>query len=211
LVLTIALAKGRIFEEVIPLLEGAGIPASRAISDDSRKLSVSVPEAGLTLLLVKPADVPTYVEYGAADLGVVGKDVLLEAERDVMELMDLKIGACRMAVAGLPEKRPVSRFRVATKYPRIAERYFKEKGQQAEVIQLHGSVELAPLVGLADCIVDIVSTGRTLKENGLAEWEEIGRMTARLVVNRASYRLRHGDIRQLCDSLENALHKGVYV
>jgi ATP phosphoribosyltransferase len=187
--LTIAMPKGRIFEESLVFLRQAGLEVDTE-TKVSRKLVIPVAEARIEFIMAKPMDVPTYVEYGVADVGVVGKDVLLEEERDVYELLDLNIGACRMMVAGLPEWKPRESPRVATKYPRIASRYFREQGQQVEVIKLNGSVELAPLIGLADRIVDIVSTGQTLRENGLVELEHICDITTRLIANRASYRMK---------------------
>lgn len=187
--LTIAMPKGRIFEEAVHFLQQAGLQVTAELQD-SRKLVIPVENAKLEFILAKPTDVPTYVEYGVADVGVVGKDVLLEEERDVYELLDLQIGYCRMMVAGMPDWKPTDAPRVATKYPKIASRYFREQGQQVEVIKLNGSVELAPMIGLADRIVDIVSTGRTLKENGLVELEHICEITTRLIANRASYRMK---------------------
>lgn len=187
--LTIAMPKGRIFEESLVFLQQSGLNVTADLKD-SRKLIIPVEGAELEFILAKPTDVPTYVEYGVADVGVVGKDVLLEEERDVYELLDLQIGYCRMMVAGLPDWKPVEAPRVATKYPRIASRYFREQGQQVEVIKLNGSVELAPLIGLADRIVDIVSTGQTLRENGLTEMEHICEITTRFIANRASYRMK---------------------
>ncbi|MDR7317928.1 ATP phosphoribosyltransferase [Brevibacillus nitrificans] len=187
--LTIAMPKGRIFEEAVHFLQQAGLQVTAELQD-SRKLVIPVENARLEFILAKPTDVPTYVEYGVADVGVVGKDVLLEEERDVYELLDLQIGYCRMMVAGMPDWKPTDAPRVATKYPKIASRYFREQGQQVEVIKLNGSVELAPMIGLADRIVDIVSTGRTLKENGLVELEHICKITTRLIANRASYRMK---------------------
>ncbi|MBN2907908.1 ATP phosphoribosyltransferase [Polycladomyces sp. WAk] len=206
--LTIAMPKGRIFEEAVNLMREAGFPIPDELSEDSRKLIVTVPEAGLSFFLAKPMDVPTYVEYGTADLGVVGKDVLLEEERDVYELLDLRISPCRISVAGLPDWQPTLHPRVATKYPRIADRYFRERGQQVEVIRLNGSIELAPLIGLADRIVDIVSTGRTLKENGLVELETITTVTSRLIANRSSYRMKSERIDVLTRSLADTVHQG---
>lgn len=187
--ITIAMPKGRIFEESLHFLQHAGLHVTSDLKD-SRKLIIPVEDTQLEFILAKPADVPTYVEYGVADVGVVGKDVLLEEERDVYELLNLQIGYCRMMVAGLPEWKPTESPRVATKYPRIASRYFREQGQQVEVIKLNGSVELAPLIGLADRIVDIVSSGQTLRENGLVEREHICEITTRLIANRASYRMK---------------------
>lgn len=188
--LTIAMPKGRIFVEAVDLLIKAGYNLPPEF-DDSRKLILDIEQAGLRFILSKPVDVPTYVEHGVADVGIAGKDVLLEENRDIYEVLDLKISACYLAVAGLPDakKRGVAR-KVATKYPRIASNYFREQGEQVEIVKLNGSIELAPLIGLADRIVDIVSTGRTLKENGLVEYAKIMPITSRLIVNPASYRLK---------------------
>jgi ATP phosphoribosyltransferase len=188
--LIVAMPKGRIFEEAVDLLRRAGVNLPPEF-EDSRKLIIPVPEAGMDFILAKPTDVPTYVEYGVADIGVVGKDVLVEEDRDVYELLDLNISKCKMAVAGLPDwKDNGNQPRVATKFPRIASTYFREKGQQVEVIKLNGSIELAPIIGLADRIVDIVSTGQTLKENGLVVHEEIMPISTRLIANRVSYRMK---------------------
>ncbi|GAA0318222.1 ATP phosphoribosyltransferase [Bacillus carboniphilus] len=188
--LTIALPKGRIFEEAVELLRKAGyqIPPD---FDESRKLIIEVEEEGIRFILAKPMDVPTYVEHGVADIGIAGKDVMLEEERDVYELLDLHISECYLAVAGLPNAvlNDVAP-KVATKYPNVASSYFRAKGEQVEIIKLNGSIELAPLIGLADRIVDIVSTGRTLVENGLVEYEKIVSITSRLIVNPVSYRLK---------------------
>lgn len=203
--LTIAMPKGRIMNEALSLFQQAGWPIPPQTELDSRKLVVSIPEAGFTLFLAKPMDIPTYVEYGVADLGVAGKDVLMEQARDVYELLDLGISPCRMAVAGKPDWRPALHPRVATKYPHIAESYFKEQGEQVEIINLHGSIELAPVIGLAERIVDIVSTGRTLKENGLIEWECIAEITSRLIANKGSYRLKSESIQTLLNQLEQVI------
>jgi ATP phosphoribosyltransferase len=210
-VLTVALPKGRVLEELMPLFAKAGYPFSHDLFTSSRKLVFTLPEQGFTFFLAKPMDVPTYVEYGVADVGIVGKDVLLEAGREVYELLDLKISPCRLSVAGKPGVEPALYPRVATKYPRIAERYFKERGQQVEVIFLNGSVELAPLTGLAERIVDIVSTGRTLAENGLVELEQITTVTARLIANQVSYRLKRNSIQSLTEQLRQAVERGVSV
>ncbi|PTX59635.1 ATP phosphoribosyltransferase catalytic subunit [Melghirimyces profundicolus] len=205
--LTVAMPKGRIFEEALQLIREAGYRVPAEWAEDSRKLTVEVPEENLSFLMVKPVDVPTYVEHGVADLGVVGKDVLLEEDRDIYELLDLTISPCRMSVAGTPDRETVLNPKVATKYPRIADRYFREQGQQVEVVHLNGSVELAPLIGLADRIVDIVSTGRTLKENGLVELEEIARITSRLIANRASYRLKSAPIHRFYERLAHVVNE----
>ncbi|WCK56899.1 ATP phosphoribosyltransferase [Aneurinibacillus sp. Ricciae_BoGa-3] len=206
--LIIAMPKGRIFEEAADLLRRAGVPLPPEF-DDSRKLIVPVPEANMDFILAKPTDVPTYVEYGVADIGVVGKDVLLEEDRDVYELLDLQISRCRISVAGLPGWKPTSSSpRVATKYPRVASKYFREQGQQVEVIKLNGSIELAPLIGLADRIVDIVSTGRTLQENGLVELEEIMPITTRLIANRVSYRMKSNAVDYVYEKFASIVEKG---
>jgi ATP phosphoribosyltransferase len=200
-ILSIAMPKGRIFDEAADLLRKAGYKLPPEF-DDSRKLIIEVEEEGLRFILAKPMDVPTYVEHGVADIGIAGKDVLLEEERDVYELLDLKISACYLAVAGLPntEMNDVAP-KVATKYPNVAAAYFREQGEQVEIIKLNGSIELAPIIGLSDRIVDIVSSGRTLKENGLVEYERIVEVTSRLIVNPVSYRLIDARINELVSRL----------
>lgn len=199
--LTIAMPKGRIFNDAVELLYQAGFRLPPEF-DDSRKLIIDVPEENFRFILAKPMDVPTYVEHGVADLGIAGKDVLLEEERNVYELLDLKISACYLAVAGLPNtKMNDIAPKIATKYPNVASAYFREQGEQVEIIKLNGSIELAPLIGLADRIVDIVSTGRTLKENGLVEYEKIVEVTSRLIVNPASFQLKDDRICELVERL----------
>jgi ATP phosphoribosyltransferase len=205
--LTVAMPKGRIFEEAVDLLRKAGMPIPPEF-DESRKLIIPLEEVGIDFILAKPTDVPTYVEYGVADIGVAGKDVLLEEERDVYELLDLQISHCRLSVAGLPDWKPTDSPRVATKYPRVASRYFREQGAQVEVIKLNGSIELAPLIGLADRIVDIVSTGQTLKENGLVELESIIPITTRLIANRVSYRMKSQAVDQLVQKFASVIPRG---
>ncbi|MFC9777351.1 ATP phosphoribosyltransferase [Paenibacillus chitinolyticus] len=200
--LKVAMPKGRIYKQAFKLFRRAGLPMPDDSGDDSRRLIVTFPEANMEFILAKPVDVPTYVEYGVADIGVVGKDVLMEENRDVYELLDLGIARCRMSVIALPDWQPVLNPRVATKYPQVASQYFRERGQQVEVIKLNGSIELAPLIGLADRIVDMVETGQTLKENGLVEYEEIFPITSRLIANRVSYRMKNDRIQQLCDALQ---------
>lgn len=208
--LTIAIPKGRILEESIELFGKIGIELSSML-DDSRKLVFDYPDQGLRALIVRATDVPTYVEYGCADLGIVGKDTLLEQEKDLYEPLDLKFGYCRMVVAepaGLADNDDPTRWshiRVATKYPTVAERHFSAKGIQAEIIKLYGSIELGPLVGLAERIVDLVSSGETLRQNGLVEVETIAEITTRLVVNRASLKTKHQRIRGIIDGLEKIL------
>jgi ATP phosphoribosyltransferase len=196
--------KGRIYKQASKLFREAGLVVTEEF-DDSRKLIIPVPELNMELIMAKPVDVPTYVEYGAADIGIVGKDVLMEENRNVYELLDLGIARCRMSVIGLPDWQPVLNPRVATKYPNVASQYFREKGQQVEVIKLNGSIELAPLIGLADRIVDMVETGTTIKENGLTEMEKIFDITSRLIANRVSYRMKNGRIQELCDVLQQAI------
>ncbi|TYS15244.1 ATP phosphoribosyltransferase [Rossellomorea vietnamensis] len=203
--LTIAMPKGRIFDEALELMRRAGFNLPPEF-DDSRKLIIEVPEEKLTFILAKPMDVPTYVEHGVADLGIAGKDVMLEEERDVYELLDLKISECYLAVAGLPgTKMNEVAPKIATKYPAIASGYFREQGEQVEIIKLNGSIELAPMIGLADRIVDIVSTGRTLKENGLVEYEKIVGITSRLIVNPVSYRMKDERIDELAERLREVV------
>jgi ATP phosphoribosyltransferase len=194
--LTVALSKGRIMQDTLKLLQRAGIPVPDDI-EESRKLILESADGSVRYILAKPVDVPTYVEYGVADVGIVGKDVLLEAERDLYELLDLGIGRCRMCVCGLPETGSGTDNRVASKYPRIAADHFRNQGQQVEIIFLNGSVELAPLIGLADRIVDLVETGRTLEENGLVVQEEIVQISTRVVANRMSFRLKSEQIDDL--------------
>lgn len=204
--LKIAMPKGRIYEQASDLFREAGIPIPDDF-DDSRKLILPLEEVGMEFIMAKPVDVPTYVEYGVADIGIVGKDVLLEINRDVYELLDLGIARCRMSVIGLPDWKPSSHPKVATKYPNVASQYFREKGQQVEVIKLNGSIELAPLIGLADRIVDMVETGRTIRENGLMELEQMLDITSRLIANRVSYRMKNDRIQQLCDQLQSVIDR----
>jgi ATP phosphoribosyltransferase len=193
--------KGRIFIEALELLRNAGYKLPPEF-DDSRKLIIDVAEENLRFILAKPMDVATYVEHGVADVGIAGKDVLLEEERDVYELLDLKISYCYLAVAGLPDtKMNDVAPRVATKYPHVAEAYFREQGEQVEIIKLNGSIELAPIIGLSDRIVDIVSTGQTLKENGLVEYERIKDVTSRFIVNPVSYRIKDQQIDEMVKRL----------
>jgi len=204
--LKLAIPRGALWEPTLDALEGIGLDTTR-MRGDSRSLVFSI--EGLTLVTMRPSDVPTYVEAGAADLGITGKDVLMEQfDRVVYEILDLGYGGCRMVLAAregdesLDEsERRVGEMRIATKYPRVAERHFEATGRRAEVIEVKGSVELAPLVGLADGIVDLVATGRTLAENGLEVREEIASSTARLVANRVAHKLRAGEVDDLVDRL----------
>lgn len=207
--LTIALPKGRLAELTLELLEKAGIQC-KSTELKSRKLIIEDDENQVRFFMAKPSDVPVYVEYGVADLGVVGKDTLMEESRDLYEVLNLGFGACRMAVAGpaelmgklddIPDKR------VATKYPKVARDYFElVKKESIEVIKLNGSVELAPLVGLSEVIVDIVESGRTLKENNLVVLEEICDISARLVVNKVSMKMKNDRIRELISGMRKEL------
>ena len=210
--LTIALTKGRLAEQTLALFERAGISCVEARDPDSRKLIYRNAEAGIRFFLAKGPDVPTYVEYGVADLGVAGKDTILEEDRKVYEVLDLGFGACRMCVCGPPQAAKLltqsAPFRVATKYPRIAREHFRNtRHQTVELIKLNGSIELAPLVGLSEVIVDIVETGSTLRENGLEILEEICPLSARLLVNPVSMRMDNARITDWIDRLR-VLGKG---
>ena len=203
--LTLAVAKGRIFNDALPLLARAGI----TLLDDparSRKLILDTSRPGLRLVIVRATDVPTYVEYGGADIGIVGKDTLLEYDGDgFYEPLDLGIARCRLAVASLHSQlQTLARVRVATKYAEVTRRHFARKGVQTEIIKLYGSMELAPLVGLADCIVDLVDTGNTLKANGLHEIEQICTVSARLIVNKATLKTKHVATVALIEELARA-------
>lgn len=207
--LTIALSKGRIFEQTLPLLVHADIrPAEDP--ETSRKLILATNHPQVRLVIVRASDVPTYVEYGGADLGVAGKDVLLEhGGEGLYEPLDLKIARCRMMVAGPPGVDVGSRrLRIATKYVKSAERHFAAQGKQVEIIKLYGSMELAPLVGLADRIVDLVESGNTLKANGLVPLEHIADISSRLVVNKASWKMKHASVMALLGALREAVGRG---
>jgi len=207
--LKLAVPRGALLGETLDLLDGAGIDTSE-LRGDSRSLIFEVP--GMTLVTMRPSDVPTYVEAGAADVGITGKDVLLEnPDRAVYELLDLGYGRCRMVLAGkvgdtrLGEaQRRLGMMRIATKYPRTAERHFEATGRQVDLIEVKGSVELAPLVGLGDGIVDLVATGRTLEENDLEVREEIVECTARFVANRVAHKLRAAEVDDLTARLREA-------
>jgi ATP phosphoribosyltransferase len=205
--LTIALSKGRIFKDSLPLLAHAGIEPEDD-PDSSRKLVLGTNLPGVKLLIIRATDVPTYVQYGAADLGVSGKDVLLEhGGEGLYEPLDLKIARCRMMVAG-PRGRPLpeGRLRVATKYVNSARRHYATRGQQVEIIKLYGSMELAPLVGLSDVIVDLVESGNTLKANGLEPIEHIRDISSRLVINKASWKMKHARVIGLLEAMREAVN-----
>ncbi|QLQ31937.1 MAG: ATP phosphoribosyltransferase [Candidatus Thiothrix singaporensis] len=206
--LTIALSKGRIFKDTVPLLQTAGIVPLED-PETSRKLILDTNRPEVKLVIIRATDVPTYVQYGAADLGVAGKDVLMEhGGQDLYELLDLQIARCKLMVAGFAGKPlPEGGLKVATKFVNCARHYFAGQGRQVDVIKLYGSMELAPLVGLADCIVDVVDTGNTLKANGLAPLEHMADITSRLIVNKASMKLKHEPIRDLLAHLQSAVEQ----
>lgn len=210
--ITFALAKGRLAKKAMEMLELAGITCEEMKDETSRKLIFVNEELKLKFFLAKASDVPTYVEYGAADIGVVGKDTILEEGRNLYEVMDLGIGKCRMCVAGPASARERLKhhelIRVAPKYPVIAKDYFyNKKHQTVEIIKLNGSVELAPIVGLSEVIVDIVETGTTLKENGLEVLEEICPLSARVVVNQVSMKMENERINKILAGFKTAVEK----
>lgn len=203
--LTLAIPKGRVVKALAPLFERAGIDTTHLLADE-RKLIRETQDGSLRFLLLKPDDVPTYVEYGVADLGISGRDVLLERAYDLYQPIELGVGKCRMVVAGPAGVDPPAGVpRVATKFPRIATEHFAKRGIQAEVIYVGGSVELAPLVGLADVIVDLVESGETLRENNLVVREHICDISSVLVANRTLYKLRRAQIMPLLERLRSAL------
>ncbi|MCU0971205.1 MAG: ATP phosphoribosyltransferase [Gammaproteobacteria bacterium] len=204
--ITIALSKGRIYDQTLPLLAAAGIEPLDD-PETSRKLILRTSQSHVRLVIIRATDVPTYVQWGAADLGVAGKDVLMEhGGEGLYEPLDLKIARCRMMVAGLPDATLGDRrLRIATKYVNSTRRHFAAQGRQVEVIKLYGSMELAPLVGLADLIVDLVESGNTLKANGLVTLEHIADISSRLVVNRASWKMKHATVTQLLDVLRRTV------
>ena len=207
--LRIAVPKGAIFEDALRALGAAGLPVE-VLRDNGRKLVYR--SEGTEFIVSRPTDVPVFVEHGAADVGIVGKDVLEEQGPNVMELKDLGTGACRMILAAQKDRAEEVResiaqaevVRVATKFPNIARRYFEGIGRQAEIIALHGSIELAPLVGLSECIVDLTATGTTLRENDLTVLDDISSSTARVIANRGSYRLRHEQVAALVGGMQKA-------
>ncbi len=206
--LTIALSKGRIFEETMPLLEAAGI---KALDDPetSRKLILDTNHDNIKLVIIRATDVPVYVQYGAADLGVTGKDVLMEhGGEGLYEMLDLHIAECRLMTAGFADKPlPKGQLKVATKFVNCTRDYFAKQGRQIEIIKLYGSMELAPIVGLADIIVDVVQTGSTLKANGLVPLEHMADISSRIVVNTASMKMKHEKLKTLLGQLKDAVEK----
>jgi ATP phosphoribosyltransferase len=203
--LTIAVPKGRVLKTLSARFARAGVDPEVLLSDD-RRLVRATPDGSVRFLLLKPDDVPTYVEYGAADLGVVGRDVLLEREYDLYVPLDLGIGICKLAVCGLAGKPPrtdlMRPLRVATKFVRSASRYYGEQGQQVEIIYVGGSVELAPITGLADVIVDLVETGETLRQNGLEVFEHVADISSVVIANVAAFKLAREPIRKLLAALQ---------
>ncbi|MGI6452112.1 MAG: ATP phosphoribosyltransferase [Syntrophomonadaceae bacterium] len=210
--LTIALSKGNLLKPTLAMLSEAGLP-NAGVTEDSRHMVFTFEEPGIKYIMCRPTDVPTYVEQGAADLGIVGKDVIVEQQKDIFELVDLGFGYCRFVVA-VPERlknisiKEMNYRRVATKFPRVAENFFRSRGMQVEVITLHGNIELAPLTGIADMIVDIVSTGRTLRENNLVELIKIMDSTTRLVSNRVSFRTKFDQIEPLVKKMQQIVKGG---
>ena len=204
--LTIALTKGRILEETLPLLAAAGIEPLEDM-EKSRKLVFETTQAGVRLLLLRGADVPTYVQFGAADMGISGKDTLMENGADgLYEPLDLNIACCKLMTAGVKGlSTPVGRIRVATKYVNIAKQYYASKGRQTDIIKLYGAMELAPIMNLADEIVDIVDTGNTLRANGLEPREFIADISSRLIVNKASMKMKHVQIQTIIDHIAKAV------
>lgn len=208
--LTIAVSKGRIFKQALPLLAAAGIVPQEDPAT-SRKLILPTNQADVNLIIIRASDVPTYVEYGAADLGIAGKDVLMEHDGDgLYEPLDLKIAQCRMMLAGPPRAAAEgTRLRIATKYVNSTRHYFAEQGKQVEIIKLYGSMELAPLVKLADLIVDLVDTGNTLRANGLEPLEHIADISSRLIVNKAAMKMKHAMVKAFIERMAAAVEKQV--
>ena len=207
--ITFALAKGRLAEQAFELLEQLGIDCSEP-RNPGRQLVLWDRKNNVRFILVKPSDVPTYVDHGVADIGVVGKDTLLESGRPLYEVLDLTFGKCRLCIAGYAEQHQSATratFRVATKYPNVARSYYDAKGQTIEIIELHGSVELGPVIGLSDVILDIVESGSTLKANGLTVLETVCECSARLVVNRVSMKTKRDRIREIIDGLADQVAK----
>jgi ATP phosphoribosyltransferase len=204
--LTVAIPKGRILKALVPLMEKAGLDTAPLLSSDRRLVRASA-DGALSYVFLKPDDVPTYVEYGAADLGVSGRDTLLERGYELYAPVDLRIGRCRLVVAGPLGAKAPDVPRVATKYPRITAEHFARRGVQAEVIEVHGSVEIAPLIGLSHLIVDVVETGATLRENRLAIVEDVAEVSTLLIANRAAYKLRADVIRPLVERLRGVVEQ----
>ena len=212
--ITFALAKGRLAKKTLEILDKLDIrPVD--MSDDSRKLVFNSSDDKYSFFLAKPSDVPTFVDYGVADIGIVGLDTILEEDRDLYECLDLNIGKCRMCVAGYPSKRDLilggEQIRVATKYPNIAKKYFESKNKKVEIIKLNGSVELGAVIGLADCIVDIVESGKTLVENGLEVITDICNLSARVIVNKVSIKTKYEEISKIIKEMEENLWESIII
>ncbi len=206
--ITVAISRGRLLQDFAVIFKKAGFQVGE-ILDDSRKLIFEFPDKGIKAMIVRPTDVPAYVEYGAADCGIVGKDTLLEERCNLYEPLDLKVGRCKLVVAA-PRGYKINTsklLRVATKYPSIANEYFSRKGINAEIVKLYGSVELAPIVGLSDVIVDLTATGETLKKNNLEKLDDIADVTARLVVNRVSMKVKSKEIKEFINKLKKVRNK----
>lgn len=206
---TVALAKGRTLDDVLPLWLSSELPIDRHM-DESRALvfeEAFPPYGEIRYLLAKPSDVPTYVSYGVADVGIVGKDILLEQDKELYELLDLGIARCQLCVAGREAEQTKSPRRVATKYPKLADAYFRSQGHSVETVPLSGSIELASVIGLTDRIFDLVQTGATLQANGLMVFEVVHDISARFVANRSSYRMKHKAISDMVSRLEGAIAK----
>lgn len=211
--LVMAVPKGTLYKPTISLLKKAGFNCEE-MENDTRKLLFTDEEQEVQYIVCRPTDIPTFVEYGAADLGFVGKDTIVEQKKDVFELLDLKYGFCRFVVA-MPEAKAIEKdweqlnhVRVATKFPRVAEQFFARQGKQMEIIKLHGNIELAPMVGLSDLIVDIVSSGRTLRENRLVEVAQIFNSTTRLIANRVSHRMLSDRINPIIEKIRELVENG---
>ncbi len=211
--LVMAVPKGTLYKPTIDLLKKTGLNCGE-MENDTRKLLFTDDEQEVQYIVCRPTDIPTFVEYGAADLGFVGKDTIVEQKKDVFELLDLKYGFCRFMVAMPEEKarekdwRQLDHARVATKFPRVAQQFFASLGKQMEIIKLHGNIELAPMVGLSDLIVDIVSTGRTLRENKLVEVAPIFNSTTRLIANRVSHRMLSERINPIIEKIKEIVENG---
>ncbi|MDD3223689.1 MAG: ATP phosphoribosyltransferase [Clostridium sp.] len=207
--LRIALTKGRLEKLAVDIFDNIGLNTEE-LKNKGRRLVLSDAENNIQFVLVKAVDVLTYVEHGAADIGIVGKDTLLEEKKDFYEVADLKVGKCKFALASIPSfnlQEGYSRKKIASKYPNVTRKYFGEMGMDVEIIKIEGSVELAPILGLSDAIVDIVETGTTLKENGLIIFDEICNISARMIVNRVSMKIRKDEIKPIIEKVQNVVNK----
>jgi ATP phosphoribosyltransferase len=205
--ITVALAKGRLADKTMEILAACGYDCAALLAEKTRKLVLAEPSGALRFIFVKPSDVPVYVEYGVADIGVCGSDTLLEADAGIYELLDLKFGKCRLCIAGYPDyaARRGDTLRVATKYANITGNYYHNKGENVKIIRLNGSVELGPVMGLSDLILDIVESGSTLRDNGLSVLHEICAVSARLVCNKVSLKIKSEEIKPLVAKIKSAL------